>query len=130
MTGTVQDNLETVDLLPGEHDVDSGYISADLLVSSRQRGITLLGPLLADNSAQARADGYTAAMFTIDFDRKQATCPEGAVSPRGVHRQSRGPGDRRVPGPSLGRKRYQPQEHVAICLITSAKPSKSDGFTM
>jgi transposase len=80
MTTTVHDSLEQAGLLPGEHAVDSGYVSADLLVSSRQRGITLLGPLLADNSAQARAGGYTADMFTIDWDRRQATCPEGTLS--------------------------------------------------
>jgi hypothetical protein len=49
-------------------------------VSSRLRGITLLGPLLARTSAQGRAGGYTADMFTIDWDRRQATCPHGAVS--------------------------------------------------
>jgi transposase len=80
MTGPVQDRLAASDLLPGEHDVDSGYISADLLVSSRRRGIALIGPLLADTSPQARSGGYTAAMFAIDWDREQATCPEGAVS--------------------------------------------------
>ena len=80
MTGPVHDSLEAADLLPGEHDVDSGYLSADLLVSSRQRGITLAGPLLAGTSAQARAGGYTAADFAIDFDRRRATCPQGAVS--------------------------------------------------
>ena len=80
MTAPVHDSLQAADLLPGEHDVDSGYVSADLLVSSRQRGITLVGPLLADTSAQARAGGYTADMFTIDWDSKQAICPQGAVS--------------------------------------------------
>ncbi len=80
MTGPVHDSLEAADLLPGEHDVDSGYVPADLLVSSRQRGITLPGPLLADTSAQARSGGYTAGMFAIDWENKQATCPEGAVS--------------------------------------------------
>ena len=33
MTAPVHDSLEAADLLPGEHDVDSGYVSADLLVS-------------------------------------------------------------------------------------------------
>ena len=80
MTGPVHDSLEAAGLLPGEHAVDSGYVSADLLVSARQRGITLLGPLLADASAQARSGGYTAAAFTIDWDHHQATCPQGAVS--------------------------------------------------
>ena len=54
MTAPVHDSLETSELLPGEHAVDSGYVSADLLVSSRLRGVTLVGPLLADTSAQAR----------------------------------------------------------------------------
>jgi hypothetical protein len=40
------DNLEASGLLPGEHAADSGYVSADLLVSCRLRGITLLGPCL------------------------------------------------------------------------------------
>jgi transposase len=80
MTGTIHDSLDAGGLLPAEHDVDSGYVSADLLVSSRLRGITLLGPLLAGTSAQARTGGYTADMFAIDFDARQATCPQGAVS--------------------------------------------------
>ena len=80
MTGPVHDSLDASGLLPGEHAVDSGYVSADLLVSSRLRGVTLLGPLLADTSAQARTGGYTTDMFAIDWDRRQATCPQGAVS--------------------------------------------------
>jgi len=82
MTAPVHDSLQAAGLLPGEHDVDSGYVSADLLVSSRQRGITLPGPLLADTSAQARTGGYTADMFAVDFGRQQATCPQGTVSSR------------------------------------------------
>lgn len=80
MTGTIHDSLDAGGLLPAEHAVDSGYVSADLLVSSRLRGITLLGPLLADTSAQARTGGYTADTFAVDFDARQATCPQGAVS--------------------------------------------------
>jgi hypothetical protein len=34
MTAPVHDNLEASGLLPGEHAADSGYVSADLLVSS------------------------------------------------------------------------------------------------
>jgi hypothetical protein len=80
MTEPVHDSLDAAALLPGEHAVDSGYMSADLLVSSRQRGLTLLGPLLADTSAQARSGGCTADMFTIDWDSRQATCPQGTAS--------------------------------------------------
>jgi len=80
MTAPVHDSLQAAGLLPGEHAVDSGYVSADLLVASRRRGLTLLGPLLADVSAQARSGGYTADMFAVDWDRRQATCPQGAIS--------------------------------------------------
>jgi hypothetical protein len=48
--------------------------------AARSHGIALIGPLLADNSAQARSGGYTQQAFTIDWDRNQATCPQGAVS--------------------------------------------------
>lgn len=70
----------TAGLLPDERAVDAGYTSADLLLDARARGITLLGPLLADTSPQARAGGYTAEAFTIDWDNRQVTCPQGATS--------------------------------------------------
>ena len=54
--------------------------SGGLLLAARARGITLLTPLLADNSPQARSGGYTAAMFAIDWENKQVTCPQGAIS--------------------------------------------------
>ncbi len=66
--------------LEGRHAVDSGYASAEELLAARARGITLITPLLADASRQARTGGYTADMFTIDWDEAQVTCPEGAVS--------------------------------------------------
>jgi transposase len=80
MTGPVHDMLDTAGLLPDEHAVDAGYTSADLLLDARARGITLLGPLLADTSPQARAGGYTAEAFTIDWENQQVTCPQGATS--------------------------------------------------
>ena len=80
MTGPVHDTLDARGLLPGEHAMDTGYASGGLLLAARARGITLLAPLLADNSPQARTGGYTAAMFTIDWENKQVTCPQGAIS--------------------------------------------------
>ncbi len=82
MTGPLHDHLAAAGLLPAEHLVDAGYTSADLLVAARRLGITLIGPLLADNSPQARAGGYTQDAFTIDWDRQQATCPQGTTSIR------------------------------------------------
>ena len=44
-------------------------------------GIALIGPLLADTSAQARAGaGYARADFTVDYDHKTVTCPQGKTS--------------------------------------------------
>jgi DDE family transposase len=82
MTHPIHADLHRRDLLPDEHLVDSGYPSADLLVESGDRyGISLLTPMLADASPQARAGaGFDAAAFTIDFDARQATCPQGQVS--------------------------------------------------
>ena len=81
MTAPVHGALAARHLAPGRHYLDSGYLSAGAVVhAARSHGIALIGPLLADNSAQARTGGYTQQAFTIDFDRKQATCPEGAVS--------------------------------------------------
>jgi transposase len=80
MTGTIHDDMDAAGLPPGEHAVDSGYASAEELLAARARGITLIAPLPADASRQARTGGYTADMFTIDWDKTQVTCPEGAVS--------------------------------------------------
>ena len=82
MTTPVHQQLEERHLLPGEHLVDSGYPSAELIIhAARVFGITLVSPMLLDTSAQARAGaGYDKAAFAIDFDARQATCPQGAAS--------------------------------------------------
>jgi transposase len=82
MTEPIHQAMTAAGVLPDEHAVDAGYTSADLLLAARTRGITLLGPLLADTSPQARTGGYTTEAFTIDFDNQQVTCPEGATSSR------------------------------------------------
>ena len=70
------------DLLPAEHYVDSGYPSLQLVTEVRRRfGVTLVSPLLADTSAQARAGtGFDRAAFCIDFDARTARCPQGHTS--------------------------------------------------
>ena len=80
MTEPVHDLLDAAGLLPAEHLADAGYASADLLLAARARGITLIAPLLAATSLQARTGGYTAEAFTIDWDNRQVTCPQGAAS--------------------------------------------------
>jgi Transposase DDE domain len=82
MTGAIDDELAGKDLAPGRHYLDSGYLSAALVVSEAARhGIALIGPLLADTSAQARAgNGYARADFTVSYDSKTVTCPQGKTS--------------------------------------------------
>ena len=62
MTAVIDDELAGKKLAPGRHYLDSGYLSAALVVSEQARhGIALIGPLLADTSAQARAGPATPA---------------------------------------------------------------------
>src|SRR5215470_17038744 len=44
MTTPVHDQMHASGLTPGEHLVDSGFMSGDELMAARLRGITLLGP--------------------------------------------------------------------------------------
>jgi hypothetical protein len=82
MTGAIHDDLAAGNLAPGRHYLDSGYLSAAVVVSALTIwGIALIGPLLADTSAQARArHGYARADFTADYDSKTVTCPQGKTS--------------------------------------------------
>lgn len=82
MTGVIHDGLAAKNLVPGRHYLDSGYLSAAVVVSAlATRGIALIGPLLADTSAQARAGhGYARADFAVDYDTKTVTCPQGKTS--------------------------------------------------
>lgn len=49
--------------------MDASYTSAELTISTQHDfGVTLLGPLRVDNSAQARTQGgFDRAAFTIDW---------------------------------------------------------------
>jgi transposase len=82
MTAAIDDELAGKDLVPGRHYLDSGYLSAALVVSEAARyGIALIGPLLADTSAQARAgNGYARADFSVDYEAQTVTCPQGKTS--------------------------------------------------
>ena len=81
MTRTIHDHLAARDLLPAEHLVDAGYVTADHLVTSQEHDITLLGPIIEDQSWQARAGkGFGAAHVVIDWEAHHATCPAGKTS--------------------------------------------------
>jgi transposase len=80
MTTPVHDMLTAAGLAPAEHTADAGYASADELVTAQARGITLTGPLRTTATRQRRTGGYTADVFTIDWDHQQVTCPQGITS--------------------------------------------------
>ena len=82
MTAPIHHAMAERGLLPDEHYLDSGYPSADLLVSSlSDYGVRLVTPMLADTSPQARAgQGFDRSGFTIDWAARTVTCPQGKTS--------------------------------------------------
>jgi len=82
VTQPIHADLERRQVLPAEHYVDSGYPSADLLVSSLTTfGVRLVTPMLADTSPQARAGaGFDRTGFTVDWQTATVTCPQGKTN--------------------------------------------------
>jgi hypothetical protein len=61
--------------------VDEGYATADAVDKADRNGTELVGPLALDHSWQAREGlGYDRNSSPIDWDRRQATCPQGKIS--------------------------------------------------
>ncbi|GAC1384621.1 MAG: hypothetical protein NVSMB42_02960 [Herpetosiphon sp.] len=75
MLPLIHQRLADRDLLPNEHVVDSGYMSAEQIVKSQGDTIELIGPVTVDRSWQVKAaEGFEAACFQIDWERQQVTC--------------------------------------------------------
>ena len=74
--------LATKALLPRQHLVDCGYTDSEILVESAQDyGVTIVGPVAAAPSWQAReGTGYDNGAFTINWETHTATCPQGKDS--------------------------------------------------
>lgn len=81
-TAAIQELLLESKLVPDQHLVDAGYISAKLILESREKhGIDLIGPVHADPSWQARTpSAYDASQFQVDWETQFATCPQGQQS--------------------------------------------------
>lgn len=74
--------LADKDLLPQQHLVDAGYISAKRILESRDtHAIDLIGPVHVDPSWQAHTPGaFEVSRFHIDWDHQVVTCPQGEQS--------------------------------------------------
>jgi transposase len=77
VTETIHAELQQTELTPRQHLLDSGYITAPILVSSQQQyGIEVIGPARGDVKWQANTEqGIDASQFHIDWERQQAICP-------------------------------------------------------
>jgi transposase len=83
MTTPIHATLQTKDLLPADHLVDTAYLDAELLVTSQETyGVNQVGPTRMDTGWQARQveGGFAAENFVVDWERQQATCPGGKTS--------------------------------------------------
>jgi hypothetical protein len=76
-TAPIHEVLDAKELAPREHCVDAAYVSAALLVASREdHGITLRGPTQPSQGWQAHTDrAYDLHQFTVDWEPRQAHCP-------------------------------------------------------
>jgi len=82
MTQPIHDALAEKECLPGVHLVDAGYVDAEQIINSQtEHGLHLLGPVRPDTSWQTIENtGYAITDFIIDWESRQATCPNEAIS--------------------------------------------------
>jgi transposase len=82
VTPCVHQHLAARGLLPAVHVVDTGFLDAELLVTSqRDFAVQLLGPTRRDRRWQARANaGFGMEHFQVDWEAQRARCPQGRTS--------------------------------------------------
>jgi transposase len=82
MVDVIHTDLQHNELLPDEHLLDSGYVTSHVLSTSSERfGVEVIGPTLGNVRWQANTDGgIDASQFVIDWEHKQAICPQGHTS--------------------------------------------------
>jgi transposase len=90
MTGVIHQGLEDKQLLPSEHYMDTGYVDGEHLVTSEKRyGVELIGPVAQSGSWQSKdAKAYDNSQFSIDWEQKRVTCPEGKTSKKWTVKQN------------------------------------------
>lgn len=75
-------DLASLNCLPHQHIVDTGYSAAGLFVDSLNTyGIDLIVPVRPEHSWQyTQHTGFDAAQFRIDWEREKVICPRGKES--------------------------------------------------
>jgi transposase len=127
VTPVIHTHLAAQGLLPREHLLDTGYIDADHLVTSRlTHTVELVGPVLPDTSWQARSpEGFDVSYFAIDWAAQTITCPQGHRSRRWTPTQDSQPG-----GQELIAIQFDPA-HCAVCPVrTRCTQAKTGPRTM
>ncbi|MCX4431438.1 IS1182 family transposase [Streptomyces mirabilis] len=121
LTEQIHDDLAQTALAPAEHVVDAAYITPAHVQRAQQvHGITLLGPIVADHSRQAKSgEGFGKSAFAIDWDLQQATCPRGKTSTQ--------PGTLRINGHEYLQFRYAKADCLACpdrhsCTASATRP--------
>lgn len=132
VTADVHEGMAGRGLLPHEHIVDAGYVTAAHIVTARDEyGIDLVGPVGADtHHGTPDTDGpdVSQSAFTVDWDRRKVIClrccQHQLVRPGQVQRHPDQPGPVRLhrlpslpaaPGlhPCLGQGSLRSQPHAA-----------------
>ena len=82
VTETIHTSMAANNVLPSKHIVDTGYLDAELLVTTQdQHQVDLLGPTRANYRWQAQDNqGFAAMDFLVDWQNQSLTCPEGKKS--------------------------------------------------
>ncbi|MFH9662418.1 IS1182 family transposase [Streptomyces sp. NPDC017248] len=84
MVPAVHTGLARRQLLPDEHLVDAGYVSAQHIIAARRdHRVDLVGPVVPGPSWQGRTSrSFPASAFTIDWENRKVTCPGDKTSTR------------------------------------------------
>lgn len=82
MLAPIHQALAQKALLPNQHLVDAGYTDAESLATSqREYKVEVLGPVsLAPSWQRHSGEGYEITSFTIDWETKKVSCPNGQLS--------------------------------------------------
>jgi transposase len=90
VTEKIQADLIGRNLKPETQIVDQGYVEIELLMSSKKKGIDLVGPVASGKSWQSKEEGaFEHSHFDVDWEQKQAKCPNGKISKSFYYRKTR-----------------------------------------